>query len=166
MACLIPILPYDIKWFIAEVKYKIETKNYDAFFEDFVVDVISHKEKICDEEEDLYVSIVSEIYNLKVTYKPTGLYLIIPFALRRCSNTSSFDKHTIKKLVLKDIHKKTYNYKRGEWKHTKDKTGTWYYSKNLGLGDVEEDKYQELKRLTQQLECVMMNRFERFIEVE
>lgn len=166
MACLVPFLPYDVKWFIAELKYKIETENYDAFVEDFVVDIISHEEKMSDEEDDFYFPIVSEMYNLKVTYKPTGLYMIIPFVLTRCSNTSTFDVHTIRKRVIKDIHKTTYNYKRGGWKRTKDANGTWYYSEKLRIGNVLDETYQEWEKLIQQLQCVMMNRFERFIEVE
>lgn len=68
MACLLPIVPHDVKCCIAEMKYKLETKSYKAFFEDFIVDVIGYKETR-NEDEDFLFQVISDTYNLKVTYK-------------------------------------------------------------------------------------------------
>lgn len=71
MACLVPIIPYDLKCHIAKIKYNLETENYDTFFEDFTVDVVFHQDTMSEDEDGFYSPVVSDNYNLKITYKPT-----------------------------------------------------------------------------------------------
>lgn len=166
MACLLPIIPYDLKWSIAKMKYDLETKSYAAFFEDFIVEVIGYQEDMAEYEEILYSPIVSDIYNLRITYKPTGSFIVKRFVLKRCASTLPFDKNTIKKFSIKDIHYTTRRFVKGEWKCITDSYGSWYYSNKFNCGVVLEETYQEWKVLTKDLQSVMMNRFDRFIEVD
>lgn len=169
MAYLLPILSKDVKHYIAEIKYKLETKSYNSFFEDFVIDIIRHQATISEDYQDESLSlfpIVSENYNIKITYKPTGLYVIKNFTLSRCSSTSTFDNYTIKRLLINNIHRTVQNFKKGEWKSTNDSCGRWYYSTHLGMSITNDKIYQEWKKLTEELQSIMMNKFNRFIEIK
>ncbi len=165
MACLLPVLPCDVKCIIAEQKFKLETQSYPAFFEDFAVDVLSYQEEIGEEIEGFYHPLVTETFGLKITYKPTGLSFLKTLIVSGCSSSPRLTPFFIKKFAIQYIHSIARDLVKGEWVRYEDKDGCWYHCGGLQYNIVRGEEYKQWQKQTRDLQRVMMNRFDKFIAV-
>lgn len=162
MACMIPHLPQDVRWYVAKLKYDLETESYDSFLNDFDISILSHKVDIEQVLQD-YHPRTTDIYNIKTTYKPTGLSTIFAYSIPRIGIV---DDKQFKNMVIEYIHQTTKVFVKGEWKSTKDSSGVWYYSTTMKRGDVSAERHKQWQDITTEIQAIMMNKFERFIYLE
>lgn len=163
MACLIPALPGDVKCIIAEQKFKMETQSYAAFCEDFVVDVLSYEEELGKDIENFYAPINTDKYNLKITYKPTGLSFQKTMVVKSSYPSLRLTPIFIKEFAIQEIRSIARDVVKGEWQRNEDKYGCWYHCGKLQYNVIHGNKYEQWQKQTMDLQRVMMNRFDKFI---
>lgn len=146
---------------IAKMKYILEKTSSNSFYEDFDVEVLSKTQDV--ENNDYYKDIITDIYNLEITFKPTGKSFRMTYPLLRLDHTND-EETNFKNNIIEYIHQTTQMFVKGDWCCMKDSYETWYYSNKLKLGDISDVKYNSWAQLTNDLQSIMMNRFETFID--
>ena len=164
MACFLP-LPLDMQRIIAYLKRELETKSYEAFFEDFDVELLDYKEELGEQLENFYFPLVTETCHLKITYKPTGLSFEKTLVARSCTSTPRLTPFFIKKFAIQDVHNIARDLVKGKWSCSKDSDGFWYHCEKLPYNVVRGEEYKQWQKQTRDLQRVMMNRFDKFIAV-
>lgn len=143
-----------------EVTYPKETKDYNAFLDDFEIEF--GEEKITEEyyrKEDITTKYCE--YQVKLTYKPNNKSLTFPFNAYLYNRTFKLAKEHIVDELKRNARLATV----GEWKRIIDHTGEWYYNYVLNKGDVIKTDLALWNEHTTILKTLLDSEFDKFMSV-
>lgn len=155
---LILSLPHDLDRYIMQLKVEMETKDYQAFLEDFKVELGEHRyiDNII-EKEDITLGVC--LWDVNLTYKPRNVSLMFTHESYLVNSNYKPSKKEIIN-VLKSHAKCAIT---GEWICVVDKRGEWYYNHEVNKGDVSLKQLKLWRNHAHHLKYVLGTRFDKFM---
>lgn len=155
-------LPKDLEMKIMKMKFDEETKDYQAFIDDFKVELGEYK--LNDDyydKEDNYQGCYE--YEVKLTYIPRSVSVI--FTYTYTTYMCRYDLRPSKKMIINQLKSHARFATIGEWKRVTDRSGEWYYNSTIGIGDVCKAKLALWNDHMSLLKMLLGTRFDKFISL-
>lgn len=164
------ILPVELQETINVYKYELETRNLQAFVDDFDMKVISIIK--ANESRDCYSMNHTLRYKCKMhlTYKPSCKSIIIPYSYG--VSTSNLIKLPSKYDVVQSLSFDAYWFCEGDWTYVRRNIeGGWYrdfsYNNYVQQGEGTPMSYKRFifwKNSVKKMKVMFGNRFGRFMQ--
>jgi hypothetical protein len=159
------ILPTDVQSYIMDIKYNLETKDLQAFSDNFVMCVVSIK-RVSTSKHDLRVY---HRYNsvIHLTYKPTNKSIITHYGYGAYEGNDNLPS---KMYVVHGICFDAHYYKHGDWIYYKDTHDRWQkdwsyerYCENEEGTNMTFKQFIRWKVQVKKTELMLGNAFEKFL---
>lgn len=162
------LLPEDIYNYILDIKHGLETKDLQAFADNFVMKVVSIK-RVSTSKNGMWNQRTHHRYDavIHLTYKPTQKSMITSYGYGAYDNEDSKPK---KLYVIHGICFDAYFYKEGCWALYEDDNGNYQtnfsYAQYCESGEGSEMTYKQFIRWKVQVrktELILGDAFDKFI---
>jgi hypothetical protein len=160
-------LPLELKEMIFKKKFYLETKDLQAFVDDFDVSIISTTK--LNEFKDRYEHITRYRCMVHLMYKPTKKCLIIPYSFPIINKKYI---HPSAKDIVYSLSYDAYYMKERDWIYIRKANREWdinrsyknYINNSNEHGYMSIKKYVYWKNIVKKLEIVLEDRFTKFIK--
>lgn len=163
---LLDNLPLELQEVIYNAKFELETKNLQAFVDDFDMKIISTRKM--KESKDMFGHnhIIRYKHKVHLTYKPTRKSMIVPYTHGVFANNdigipSKYD-------VVQSLSLDAYYFHEGDWTHVQNKQGEWVQDFSYQNYESNSDHGLSLatfilwKNIVKKLELILQERFDKF----